>query len=150
MSRGRIALLVLAALVLALVLLRGPIALRVMDRALARNLAADPFAALPDGLHVLLCGAGGPLPDPVRSGPCTAVIAGRTLVVVDLIVTGRAQRRGVGRALMEAAAARCRAGGGKALTWWVRESNRGAIAFYGSLGARVYGATAPVPMHLRV
>jgi ribonuclease Z len=38
---------------------------------------------LPDGLHVLLCGAGGPLPDPVRSGPCTAVIAGRTLVVVD-------------------------------------------------------------------
>jgi ribonuclease Z len=88
MSRGRIALLVLAALVLALVLLRGPIALRVMDRALARNLAADPFAALPDGLHVLLCGAGGPLPDPVRSGPCTAVIAGRTLVVVDAGTNG--------------------------------------------------------------
>ena len=62
---------------------RGPLALRLMERGLARNLAADPLAALPDGLHVLLCGAGGPLPDPVRSGPCAAVIAGRTLVVVD-------------------------------------------------------------------
>lgn len=62
---------------------RAPIALRVMDRALARTMRADPIGALPDGLHVLLCGAGGPLPDPVRSGPCVAVIAGETMVVVD-------------------------------------------------------------------
>jgi ribonuclease Z len=62
---------------------RAPIALRVMDRGLARNMTADPIGALPDGLHVLLCGAGGPLPDPVRSGPCVAVIAGETMVVVD-------------------------------------------------------------------
>ena len=62
---------------------RAPIALRVMERALTRNLAADPIGELPDGLHVLLCGAGGPLPDPVRSGPCVAVIAGKTMVVVD-------------------------------------------------------------------
>lgn len=62
---------------------RAPIALRVMERGLARNMAADPIADLPDGLHVLLCGAGGPLPDPVRSGPCVAVIAGKTMVVVD-------------------------------------------------------------------
>ncbi len=83
MSKARIAL--IAALLLAAALwgLRGPIALRVMERALAGNLAADPIAALPDGLHVLLCGAGGPLPDPVRSGPCAAVIGGQTLVVVD-------------------------------------------------------------------
>jgi len=77
-------------------------------------------------------------------------LGGRTLVVVDLVVTERAQRRGVGRALMETAAARCRKAGGKALTWWVRESNRSAVAFYRSLGGRVYGATAPLPMHLRV
>jgi diamine N-acetyltransferase len=77
-------------------------------------------------------------------------LGGRTLVVVDLVVTERAQRRGVGRALMEAAAARCRTAGGKALTWWVRESNQRAVAFYRALGARVYGATAPLPMHLRV
>ncbi|MFO0689659.1 MAG: MBL fold metallo-hydrolase [Myxococcota bacterium] len=62
---------------------RAPIALRVMDRGLARTMRADPIAALPDGLHVLLCGAGGPLPDPVRSGPCAAVVAGGSMVVVD-------------------------------------------------------------------
>ena len=61
MSKGRIALLVALLAAAALFALRGPIALRVMDRALARNMGADPIAALPDGLHVLLCGAGGVL-----------------------------------------------------------------------------------------
>jgi ribonuclease Z len=83
MSRGRIVLLALLLAALGLFSLRGPLALRVMERVLARTMAADPIAELPDGLHVLLCGAGGPLPDPVRSGPCAAVIAGQTLVVVD-------------------------------------------------------------------
>lgn len=83
MSRGRIVLLVLLLAAVGLFALRGPLAQRLMDRALARTMAADPIAELPDGLHVLLCGAGGPLPDPVRSGPCAAVIAGRTMVVVD-------------------------------------------------------------------
>ena len=83
MSKGRIVLLVLLLAVVGLFALRGPLALRVMDRVLARTMSADPIAELPDGLHVLLCGAGGPLPDPVRSGPCAAVIAGRSMVVVD-------------------------------------------------------------------
>jgi len=105
MSRRVLALLVLVLLVLgALWALRGPLALRVMDRALARNFAADPLAALPDGLHVLLCGAGGPLPDPVRSGPCAAVIGGRTLVVVDAGTGGarNLQRIGFAPGLVEA------------------------------------------------
>ena len=67
MSKGRIVLLVLLLAVVGLFALRGPLALRVMDRVLARTMSADPIAELPDGLHVLLCGAGGPLPDPVRS-----------------------------------------------------------------------------------
>ncbi len=54
-----------------------------MERALAKNLSADPIADLPDGLHVRLCGAGGPLPDPNRSAPCVAIIAGRSLYLVD-------------------------------------------------------------------
>ena len=62
---------------------RGDIAADVMERGIVRNLSADPIAALPDGLHVALCGAGGPLVDPVRSGPCVAVVAGKTLLVVD-------------------------------------------------------------------
>ncbi|MDJ0868729.1 MAG: MBL fold metallo-hydrolase [Myxococcota bacterium] len=64
-------------------LFRAPLAKRVMRIGLDRNLNADLSAELSDGLHVVLCGAGGPLPDPVRSGPCTAVIAGRTIFVVD-------------------------------------------------------------------
>jgi ribonuclease Z len=63
--------------------LRDRIATRVMERALTRSMAADPFDAFPDGLHVVLCGAGSPLPDPQRAGPCAAVIAGRSLFVVD-------------------------------------------------------------------
>jgi len=67
----------------AVALARGPIALRVMRAGVERNVSADLAAELPDGLHVLLCGAGGPLPDPVRSGPCAAVIAGRSVFLVD-------------------------------------------------------------------
>jgi len=94
MTRGRIVLGVLLLAALGLFTLRGTIAPRLMERVLTRNLAADPLAELPDGLHVLLCGAGGPLPDPVRSGPCVAVIAGRQMVVVD---AGSGAARNLGR-----------------------------------------------------
>ncbi|MDP1615932.1 MBL fold metallo-hydrolase [Phenylobacterium sp.] len=78
-----ISLLLLVAVGGGLWLARGQLALALMDRVMARNLAADPFADLPDGLHVALCGAGSPMPDATRAGPCTAVIAGRRLFVVD-------------------------------------------------------------------
>ena len=63
--------------------LRGDIALSIWKRAITRALTADASAELPDGLHVGLCGAGSPFPDPSRAGPCTAIIAGRRLFVVD-------------------------------------------------------------------
>jgi ribonuclease Z len=63
--------------------LRTTITLRLMERLVASNMQTDLMAELPDGLHVALCGAGSPLPDPNRSGPCTAVIAGDRLFVVD-------------------------------------------------------------------
>jgi len=62
---------------------RAALAMRAMSRILAHNLGADPLADLPDGLHVGLCGTGSPLPDPGRSGPCTAVIAGKRIFIVD-------------------------------------------------------------------
>jgi ribonuclease Z len=63
---------------------RGPITLALMARQVTTMTAlADPLAALPDGLHVGLCGAGSPFPDDKRSGPCTAVVAGRRLFIVD-------------------------------------------------------------------
>lgn len=43
----------------------------------------DATRSLPDGLHVALCGTGSPLPDPARAGPCSVVIAGRHVFVVD-------------------------------------------------------------------
>jgi len=63
--------------------MRGPIAMAVMARAYDRAMGPDPIAALPDGLHVGLCGSGSPMPDPTRAGPCTVVVAGRRLFVID-------------------------------------------------------------------
>src|SRR3989442_8518125 len=49
-----------------------------------RNLSGAAFKELTDGLNVVLCGAGSPLPDPTRSGPCVLVIAGQRVMVVDV------------------------------------------------------------------
>lgn len=64
-------------------LFQGAIATRVMSSLLERNMSVSPSDDWSDGLHVVLCGAGGPLPDPVRSGPCLAVIAGEKVYLVD-------------------------------------------------------------------
>lgn len=83
---AKLALILLALVLIAgggLWLARGPLALALMDRVMARNMAADPLADLPDGLHVALCGAGSPMPDVSRGGPCTAVVAGQRLFIVD-------------------------------------------------------------------
>jgi ribonuclease Z len=64
-------------------LAQGPIAERIMARAYDRAMRPDPLDGLPDGLSVALCGSGSPMPDPTRAGPCTAVIAGHRLFVVD-------------------------------------------------------------------
>jgi ribonuclease Z len=64
-------------------LIRGQIAEHLMAGIYDRAMTGDPIAALPDGLHVGLCGSGSPMPDPTRAGPCTAVVAGRQLFVVD-------------------------------------------------------------------
>ncbi len=87
MSRGRMtALAVVGVLVLVLAgawFSRGALATAAMGRLYATAMAKDPFADLPDGLHVGLCGSGSPMPDPGRAGPCTVVLAGNRLFVVD-------------------------------------------------------------------
>ena len=45
-------------------------------RMISANVGVDRTADLSDGLHVYICGAGSPLSDPKRSGPCIAVLAG--------------------------------------------------------------------------
>lgn len=67
---------------------RANIAMRIMERGAQIALTTDATAKLEDGLHLALCGAGGPLPDPKRSGPCVAVYAGNQLFVVDAGTNG--------------------------------------------------------------
>jgi ribonuclease Z len=74
---------VLVLVVIGAYAMRTTITLRLMERVIASNMQTNLVAELPDGLHVALCGAGSPLPDPMRSGPCTAVIAGDRIFVVD-------------------------------------------------------------------
>lgn len=62
---------------------RHTLIMTAVETVAARTISAPLASSLPDGLHVLLCGAGNPLPDPKRSGPCTAVIAGESLIIVD-------------------------------------------------------------------
>ncbi len=84
MRRGLwIAAVVVAVIAAALYGLRGVIAVPLLRAVAERAMVSDAIAELPDGLHVVLCGAGGPLPDPERSGPCVAVIAGTHLFEVD-------------------------------------------------------------------
>ena len=59
----------------------------------------------------------------------------RGLFLYDLLVTGRARGRGVGRALVAGLAALARAEGRSFLWWCSRAWNREAQAFYARLGA---------------
>jgi len=56
---------------------------RGFNRLVSNNVGVDRSANLPDGLHVYICGAGSPLPDPKRSGPCIGVLAGQHAFVFD-------------------------------------------------------------------
>lgn len=54
-------------------------------RAMVNQIAKADNAAVfkDDGLHILLCGTGSPMPDPARANACTAIIAGGHVVVID-------------------------------------------------------------------
>jgi ribonuclease Z len=58
-----------------------------------RNVGRNVLPELPDGLHLALCGTGSPFPDPTRAGPCSAIIAGDRLFIVD---TGEGSARNLG------------------------------------------------------
>jgi ribonuclease Z len=54
-----------------------------LQKGIAARVSSDMSKELGDGLHLALCGAGGPLAAPKASGPCVAVIAGDRLFIVD-------------------------------------------------------------------
>jgi ribonuclease Z len=74
--------LLLIALSAALVFQRQ-IGMRIIQSNVDRTFQNPLLAGLPDGLHAGLCGAGSPLADPTRAGPCVFVIAGKHVYVVD-------------------------------------------------------------------
>jgi len=56
---------------------------QVVQTAMTRLMAMNTLESLEDGLHLGLCGAGGPMPAPNASGSCVVVVAGERLFVVD-------------------------------------------------------------------
>lgn len=63
---------------------QAAIATALFERAVGERVGRDTTTALPDGLHIALCGTGSPLPSPSRAGPCNVVIAGKQIFVVDI------------------------------------------------------------------
>ncbi len=70
-----------------------------MEKALINRMDSDLITELSDGLHLALCGAGGPLAAPKASGPCVVVIAGTRMFVVDAGTDGL---RNIGRMGLQA------------------------------------------------
>jgi ribosomal protein S18 acetylase RimI-like enzyme len=60
----------------------------------------------------------------------------RLVHVIDLYVQASKRRRGIGKALMRAAAQICREAGGRELIWSVFVPNKLAFQFYEGLGAK--------------
>ena len=65
------------------ILFQKQIGMAMVNRLATETMTANAAAGLPDGLHVVIVGSGAPLPDPRRAGPCTAVIAGENVYLVD-------------------------------------------------------------------
>ncbi|MEM9254742.1 MAG: MBL fold metallo-hydrolase [Pseudomonadota bacterium] len=94
MKKLMLVLVVVAVVALLAYTQRASIAERVMERGIASRMGQDITAEYVDGLHVALCGAGGPMPAPNASGPCVAVVAGDTLLIIDV---GTDSPRNLGR-----------------------------------------------------
>ncbi len=59
------------------------VVLRIMQKTAQTNLNGSVVESMSDGLNVILCGAGSPLPDPTRAGPCAIIQAGDQMLVID-------------------------------------------------------------------
>ena len=73
---------------------RAGIILQLLPNAVTNVMESDKISDLGDGMHIVLCGAGGPMPSSTRSGPCVAVIANEKMFVVD---AGAGGARNLGR-----------------------------------------------------
>lgn len=67
---------------------------KIMEKGLESRMNSNVVDDFEDGLHMAICGAGGPMPAPKASGPCVMVIAGERVFVVDV---GTDSPRNIGR-----------------------------------------------------
>ena len=114
------------------------VTLRFLDRAVASAMTRDDLADLPDGIHVMLCGAGSPLVDIRRSGPCVAVQAGDHLYIVDAGTNGA---RNLGRFFVDV---------GRVEAVFLTHAHSDHIDGLGELGMLRWlnsGAQRPLPVH---
>lgn len=65
------------------VVFQAQIATKLLEQVVKVNAGRNILPDLPDGLHLGLCGTGSPFPDPIRAGPCSVVIAGDRVFIVD-------------------------------------------------------------------
>ncbi len=84
MKRWVIAVGVLVILGAGFPIFKNDIAMMLFRRAITEQVSTDLVTEYPDGVHVVSCGSGTPLPDLSMSGGCTAVIAGGRLFVFDV------------------------------------------------------------------
>ncbi|MDT0596481.1 MBL fold metallo-hydrolase [Glaciecola petra] len=73
-----------AAFVLIAFMNRESITIALLKKTIKGNLETSLKEQLGDGLHVYICGAGSPMPDIKRSGPCTAIIVNDLVLVFDV------------------------------------------------------------------
>ena len=67
---------------------RAEIAERLLAAALPKQLGTNQLQILQDGVHVALCGAGGPMPSPRASSPCVVAVAGDQSFLVNAGANG--------------------------------------------------------------
>ena len=131
---GLVAVLLVAAIVIAFAS-RERIMLAFFDRAVARAMTPEPYSR--DGLHILFCGTGSPLPGGNRGEACTAVIANGQLFVFDA-------GEGAGRSLSRMAAPL-----GRAQAVFLTHLHSDHINGLGNLALqRWVGSTAAAPLPL--
>ncbi len=107
------------------------------ERAAAARFAGDG-PEFGDGLHLVLCGTGSPLPNPSRAGPCNLIVAGDQSFVVD---TGEGGARNLNLMQMDIAGI-----DGVLLTHFHSDhiDGLGPLALlYWTMGT----ATSPLPVH---
>lgn len=83
MKKISVIIVALMAIALLLATQKNRVLTAVIGKGIESRVGSDLLAELDDGLHLALCGAGGPMPAPNASGPCVAVVAGERLFVVD-------------------------------------------------------------------